>query len=241
MSKTTIPTGGLADSAITTAKINADAITGAKIADDAINSEHYTDGSIDTAHIGDSQVTSAKTSGVGGLHTLVSSQNLSSEGQTFTMDNVFSSTYDKYLIIGEKFRTGNDSALLARLRTGTSGSNADAGNNMTGGFHGIIHNDTIYKITGGASGDFNMWTSMDNDTFLSFAFTVFYPAVSSVNTTIHGHVTARDGGSTQSGFVNFGYVSISTETHTGFAIISGSANFNTTAARLSVYGITDPV
>ena len=240
MSKTTIPAGGIADSAVTTAKINADAITGAKIADDAINSEHYTDGSIDTAHIGDSQVTSAKTSGVGGLHTLVSSQNLSSEGQTFTMDNVFSSTYDKYLIIGEKFRTGGDSPLLGRFRTGTSGSNADAGNNMTGGLHGIIHNDTIYKDTGGASGDFDMWNSMDNDTFLSFAFTVFYPAVSSVNTTMHGHVVARDGSSTQSGFVNFGYVSISTETHTGFAIISGSANFNTTAARLSVYGITDP-
>ena len=65
MSKTTIPAGGITDSAITTAKINADAITGAKIADDAINSEHFTDGSIDTAHIADSQVTSAKTSGVG--------------------------------------------------------------------------------------------------------------------------------------------------------------------------------
>ena len=57
MSKTTIPTGG----------ITADAIDGTLIADDAINSEHYTDASIDTAHIGDSQVTSAKTSGVGGL------------------------------------------------------------------------------------------------------------------------------------------------------------------------------
>jgi hypothetical protein len=67
MSKTTIPAGGITDSAVTTAKINADAITGAKIADDAINSEHFTDGSIDTAHIADSQVTAAKTSGVGGI------------------------------------------------------------------------------------------------------------------------------------------------------------------------------
>ena len=57
MSKTTIPTGG----------ITADAINSTLIADNAIDSEHYTDGSIDTAHIGDSQVTSAKTSGVGGL------------------------------------------------------------------------------------------------------------------------------------------------------------------------------
>ena len=44
MSKTTIPTGG--------------------IADDAIDSQHYADGSIDTAHVADSQITAAKTSGV---------------------------------------------------------------------------------------------------------------------------------------------------------------------------------
>ena len=44
MSKTTIPTGGLADSAVTTAKI--------------------TDGTIATADIADSAVTAAKTSGV---------------------------------------------------------------------------------------------------------------------------------------------------------------------------------
>jgi hypothetical protein len=50
----------LADSAVTTAKINADAITSAKIADDAIDSEHYTDGSIDTAHIASAQVTADK-------------------------------------------------------------------------------------------------------------------------------------------------------------------------------------
>jgi hypothetical protein len=50
----------LADSAVTTAKINADAITSAKIADDAIDSEHYTDGSIDTAHIASAQITADK-------------------------------------------------------------------------------------------------------------------------------------------------------------------------------------
>ena len=98
MSKTTIPTAGLADSAITTAKINADAITGAKIADDAINSEHYTDGSIDTAHIGDNQVTAAKATGVGGL-ALVGSSESSSSAAAVTFDSVFSSTYRAYKLI----------------------------------------------------------------------------------------------------------------------------------------------
>ena len=49
--------GGVADAAVTTAKLAADAVDGTKIADDAIDSEHYTDGSIDTAHIADNNVT----------------------------------------------------------------------------------------------------------------------------------------------------------------------------------------
>ena len=57
---TGIASSGVADGAVTTAKLAADAVTGAKIADDAIDSEHYTDGSIDTAHIGNLQVTTAK-------------------------------------------------------------------------------------------------------------------------------------------------------------------------------------
>ena len=85
-----IATGGLADNAVTTAKITdanvtlakmaansvdsdqyvdgsidrvhlaADIVDGTKIADDSIDSEHYVDGSIDTAHIADDAVTSAK-------------------------------------------------------------------------------------------------------------------------------------------------------------------------------------
>jgi len=91
MSKTTIPAGGITDSAITTAKINADAITGAKIADDAINSEHFTDGSIDTAHIGDSQVTAAK---VTGLTTgkILQVQSMTTSTQTEVTSTSFSDT-----------------------------------------------------------------------------------------------------------------------------------------------------
>ncbi len=56
-----VPTSGIADDAVTQAKIGAgavgttelgaDAVDGTKIADDSINSEHYVDGSIDTAHL----------------------------------------------------------------------------------------------------------------------------------------------------------------------------------------------
>jgi len=52
--------GGVADGAVTTAKLAADAVDGTKIADDSVDSEHYVDGSIDTVHIADDQITYAK-------------------------------------------------------------------------------------------------------------------------------------------------------------------------------------
>jgi len=52
--------GGVADGAITTAKLAADAVDGTKIADDSIDSEHYVDGSIDTVHISNDAVTADK-------------------------------------------------------------------------------------------------------------------------------------------------------------------------------------
>lgn len=55
-----IPTGGIDDLAVTTAKLAVDAVTGAKIADDQIDSEHYIDGSIDLAHLAADSVDGTK-------------------------------------------------------------------------------------------------------------------------------------------------------------------------------------
>ena len=71
-------------------------------------------------------------------------------------------------------------------------------------------------------------------------FHVFYPTTTSINTTLQGKTTFREGSSSYSAFVDFGYLSISTEDHTGFSITSSNGNFNTTAVRLTVYGITNP-
>ena len=112
MSKTTIPAGGITDSAVTTAKINADAITGAKLADNAINSEHYTDGSIDTAHVADSQITAAKTTGVAG-YVLIKAITISGTTASVTFQNgvsdvIFDTTFDTYFITGNDIVPDND-------------------------------------------------------------------------------------------------------------------------------------
>jgi hypothetical protein len=55
-----IATAGLADNAVTTAKITDANVTLAKMAANSVDSDQYVDGSIDTAHIGNLQVTTAK-------------------------------------------------------------------------------------------------------------------------------------------------------------------------------------
>ena len=228
MSKTTIPRGG----------ITADAIDGTLIADDAINSEHYTDGSIDTAHIGDSQVTSAKASGIGGLVRVGGSEGTSDVSEV-NIDNCFTSTYDKYFITFEKLRNGNANARIDMyLRVGGS-SGSDAGTNHGGAYHGYIHNNTAKSGSTANSLQGTMIQGVYNDTYYHGHAFVFYPTTTSINTTFMGKVVYRDGCSSYSGYSDFGYIDLGSQAHTGFAIQSSSGNFNTTAVRFNVYGITN--
>ena len=228
MSKTTIPTGG----------ITADAINGTLIADDAINSEHYTDASIDTAHIGNSQVTSAKVSGVGGLHTLITSTTIGSEGSTFTVDNCFTDTYNKYLVFFEQIRNGNDSTVDIGLRTGGSSGSA-GGSTLGGAFHGYRMDGQEMAGSQANGATARIMNTADNDNFYHGYFHVFYPTTTDRMTSFTGKVAFREGSTTYAGFNDFGYISISTEDHTGFSLIAGTGNFNTTACTVNVYGITN--
>ena len=141
MSKTTIPTGG----------ITADAVNGTLIADDAINSEHYTDGSIDTAHVADSQITAAKTSGVGGLTKTANSYSTSS-ASTITMDNVFSSSYGIYRVVGYIIPATDGAGIEMQLRNASSSDLDASGDNyrsMTAGHRITSSSDTVEAHTNG--------------------------------------------------------------------------------------------
>jgi hypothetical protein len=175
----------------------------------------------------------------GGLHVLISATDLPSEGTSFTIDNCFSDTYDKYLIFGERFRTGtNQSNVKIKLRTG-GGSGSDAGNNLGGAYQGRRHDGADVDGSIVNAGDATIVSNAYNDTEFHFMMHVFYPTNTGVNTVVQGKSTFREGSTSYSAFTDFGYLSISTEDHTGFVITSSSGNFNSTACRLSVYGITD--
>jgi hypothetical protein len=206
MSKTQIVTGGIADDAVSEEHIDATVITGStELAatpadtDELLISDAGTIKRIDYSHL--------KTSPV---FNLIAATDLPSEGTSFTMDNVFSDTYDKYVVFGERFRTG-----------GRRHSSADV--------DGSIAN----------AGDASIAPNVYNDTEFHFMMHVFYPTNTGVNTVFQGKTTFREGSTSYSAFVDFGYISISTEDHTGFKITSSSGNFNSTACRLTVYGITD--
>jgi len=146
---------GLADSAVTTAKINADAVTNAKIADDSIDSEHYVDGSIDTAHLADNAVTAAKLDETGSYTVAgltVSSASIVLEGATAddfeTTITVADPTADRTVTIQDATDT-----LVGRATTDTltNKSISLTNNTVTGSlseFNTALSGDSFVSLTG---------------------------------------------------------------------------------------------
>ena len=146
---------GLADNAVTTAKINADAVTNAKIADDSIDSEHYVDGSIDTAHLADNAVTAAKLDETGSYTVAgltVSSASIVLEGATAdaheTTITVADPTADRTVTIQDATDT-----LVGRATTDTltNKSISLASNTVTGSlaqFNTALSGDSFVSLTG---------------------------------------------------------------------------------------------
>jgi len=126
MSKTTIPAGGIADSAVTTAKINADAVDATKIADDAISEEHL-DATAITGHTAlaespaDTDEFLISDGGTlkridasyvgGGAWQLIYSDNVTGHAQTNAYSNsaLFSSDYNFYRVYILDWEPQNDS------------------------------------------------------------------------------------------------------------------------------------
>jgi|11BtaG_2_1085332.scaffolds.fasta_scaffold26172_1 hypothetical protein len=147
MSKTTIPAGGITDSAVTTAKINADAVTAAKIADDAISEEH-----IDaTAITGSTELaaTPADTdeiliSDAGTLKRIdfshldaskfkqVATVSVTSAQGALTFASCFTSTYQNYFVIFNNLKVATNGADVNMLfHYGDSNGNDSSNHNYS--------------------------------------------------------------------------------------------------------------
>jgi len=247
----------VSDGAITNVKLGADSVNGSKIADSSISDEHLDI----TAITGQTAITSladtdkflvsdASDSGnlkyvekqylPSGIFNQITSVNGSASTVENIIDNCFSSTYRNYFITCEKISISNSSSKCEfRLRTG-GGSGAYAGNNMGGASQGWLGGSnsemTQQKVN---SGIFPLTNNTYQDDDFAFHFYIFNPYATNERTIVSGRSVYREGSTSYVGFNDFGFLSISTENHTGFAINSSSAQFNA-GARITVYGITDP-
>jgi hypothetical protein len=110
-----------------------------------------TDATIATGDIADSAVTLAKTSGVGGLVKTANSYNTSAVS-TLTMDNVFSSSYGIYRVVGYIIPATDGAGIEMQLRTAASADFDASGDNyrsMTAGHRITSSSDTVEAHTNG--------------------------------------------------------------------------------------------
>jgi len=223
MSKTQIPTGG--------------------IANDAIDSQHYADGSIDTAFIADSQVTAAKTSGVSNFVKIGTVSTNNSNVSALTIDNCFSSTYDLYRIVGYHSVTSGGAHNYFRWRTGGS-----SGSSYTTSNYNWINDGRLINSTP-ATAEYSNWNysanhgrvasdmkSDANADYVAFNLLIADPYT---NVMARGYVTGTSAvrQNTDSRWVthHVGIRNTANVNATGFemAVSTGSINYG----RVTVYGL----
>ena len=153
MSKTTIPTGGLADDAVDNTKLD-------------LTSNYAFTGSI---------------TGAGGL-TVLSNSESSSSTTDVIFDNVFTSSYNKYRIIGFMVPSGDNRSLRIRARTGGSSGSTNSTSIYSGIYRGRAINNAGNGVTTdeqtfqGDAFNFAENTQLDsNSAYLGFDFTVYDP------------------------------------------------------------------
>ena len=246
----------LADGIISNTKLGADSVNADKLSNDCISEEHLDVTSI-TGHsekssladadkflISDSAasgalkyVQSSNVGGSGGL-VLVTSFTPSSEGSTITVDNCFTSTYDRYLVYAERLRNGNDQATVTcYLRTG--GSSGSDSCNLGGAYLGYRYNNAYMSGSRTNSCEGVVASNVKQDTWYNMIINFVQPYDSAYTTNIQGQSVYKEGSTNHYGFINFGYQPDNTVSHTGFAIQLSTGNFNQTSSTIKVYGIVD--
>ena len=234
----TVSTAKIQVNAVTAAKFNADVISGqTELAAEPADTDEFlvSDAGvikrIDYSHI----------KGGGGLVYVggtVSSSNVSE----VAIDNVFTSTYKNYKIIGEYTAVDSSGATTSRFRFRTGGS---SGSDLSGSeynYHFLIHpsdSDTPVhqRSTGSTSGEFT--TALDETSArhgVRFDFTVYDPFASDGRTTLSGlgRSTATDANT----LMFTGACDIQNNSSvTGINFYAGAGNIKDIAIR--VYGIVD--
>ena len=236
----------VSDSSITTAKLGNSAVTDAKIS--AMASSKLT-GVVPTANLGSGTASSStvlfgdqtyKTAPSGGL-VLISNTTSASSVTSVIFDDVFSSTYKNYKIIGEYTAVNSSGDTTSRLQFRTS---ANGGTNLDGNeynYHFIqqaADSDPTVHLRATANSVLHWTTNQDDDSSrhgVRFDFTVFDPH-SSGRTTISG--LGRNTGTDGNLLMFTGACDIQNDSSvTGIKFFVANGNIKDVA--IKVYGIVD--
>ena len=241
-----------------TSQLAADAVNGDKIADDSISDEHLDITAItgqtektsladaDKFLISDSADSNAlkyvqKSNLPSGGLQFINSVSSTSEVSNLTLDNVFTSTYTNYLIVGE-YTLINGSGPQPRFQFRTGGSSGSDLSASEYNYHFLRMNADSTSVnnhmaTGNTYCEFSDQTSNDSARVgIRLTWTVYNPFDNSVRTTVSGHgkITVQDG---NSAFITGSCDYKGTNSVTGIKFYAHTDNVKNGEFR--VYGIVD--
>ena len=187
-------------------------------------------------------VTDLKTYIGGGTHVLVGSSASESATSSVNFDNVFSSTYSKYLILAHRLTTsGNNENVYIQVRTGGSNQTSSAYNYILTGNKSNTTGTSNINVGYNSQAQWMVTRGIENTDYQgggSLSLHVFDPATTSYNTRLHGVTSLRKGTSGDYEAYTFGGQREQTGVvHDGIRIYPSSGNFN--QHQIYIYGVKD--
>ena len=246
MSKSQIVTGGIADDAISEEHLDSTLITGQT----AITSLADTDKFLvsDASDSGNLKYVEKQYLG-GGAFNLISATPVTDGVSAFNIANVFSSSYQMYMMIVQNIRTTSDCNIF--LRFGASGTYNNTSSYRYVGI-GRDRSGTDRSYNSGSDTSMLIIKELDGNDGLSHAFGVYYfanPNISATNSnrkrvTGHYHVANTAGNSTTTTYNFAGELEVSGLAADGIRLLTDSGNFRGGVASdgdgmIKIYGIAD--
>ena len=238
-----------------TTQLAADAVNGDKIADDSISDEHLDitaiTGQTEKTSLADADKFLISDSAASGALKYVQKSNLPSGGLVYvgggsttsnvaaiTIDNVFTSTYENYMVIGDMTSNGNSNPVFNFRSTAPA---TITSSNYKYSFDGCTQAGSAATNAQSANSEFEFATQLYNSNQIDFPscwfqFFINSPNSSTHNTTFTGNYGAWKENGNLEGYAGAGMMTL--QTACGGIRFATSAN-SVNNANIKVYGIVN--
>ena len=145
---------------------------------------------------------------------------------TVTIDSIFTSTYDTYLVVIERLYNSAGAALYLQLRYGSS--------TETAGYYGTSVNFAATQTQVVVAGAIQSTVASQTHAGQSSSFAIWFNQVGNTNEGANWHGTGQSGGLGPGAPFAYGGWEINARTYTGLIFSSASGNIT---AEFSIYGL----